>query len=211
MPDRTKSSWRLESLPASSVSSSRSIVMIWEALATESLGRPVARAGSRTLPGASAQPRLLVNGTHTIVRMRLRLSLSPWTTRTGLRKPGPEPVGSGKSAQYTRPWVITIQRFATSVLPRLKWPDQTECRSPRTRGSWSRSRLGDRGARHIPSRPPYRPGSVISSSVGTAAPPRGKSYWGWKSRFSYLKYNCGKFALQTNAVRGFQQQVNNDG
>jgi hypothetical protein len=52
---------------------------------------------------------------------------------------------------------------------------------------------------------------VISSSVGTAAPPRGKSYWGWKSRFSYLKYNCGKFALQTNAVRGFQQQVNNDG
>ena len=41
MPVRINSKWRLDSLPTSSVSNSRSRVMIWEALATESLGRPV--------------------------------------------------------------------------------------------------------------------------------------------------------------------------
>ena len=60
MPVRIDSNWCLESLPTSSVSNSRSRVMIWEALATESFGRPVARAGRSTLPGASAQRRLLV-------------------------------------------------------------------------------------------------------------------------------------------------------
>jgi hypothetical protein len=88
MPVRINSNWRLESLPTSSVSNSRSRVMIWEALATESLGRPVARAGRSTLPGASAHRRLLVKGTQTTLLIRLRLSASPWTTRTGLRKTG---------------------------------------------------------------------------------------------------------------------------
>jgi hypothetical protein len=41
MPVRINSKWRLDSFPTSSVSNSRSRVMIWEALATESLGRPV--------------------------------------------------------------------------------------------------------------------------------------------------------------------------
>lgn len=116
------------------------------------------------------------------------------------------PERTRKSAQYTWPWEITIRRFATSVLPPQKWPDQTEYRSPRTHGSWPRSRLAGRGARHIPSRPPYRPGSVISSSVGTAAPPRGKSYRGWKSPFSHPKYICGIFALQTNAAQAAKER-----
>ena len=114
MPVRINSNWRFESFPTSSVSNSRSRVMIWEALATESFGRPVARAGRSTLPGASAQRRLLVKATHTTLRIRLRFSASPWTTRTGLRKPGPEPVGSGRFAQYTWPWATTI-RTSSSV------------------------------------------------------------------------------------------------
>jgi hypothetical protein len=48
------------------------MAMIWEAFATESLGKPVALAGSSVLPGASAQTRLLVRGTHTTVAIRLR-------------------------------------------------------------------------------------------------------------------------------------------
>ena len=93
------SNCRLASLPTSSVMRSRSRVTICDVLATESLGQPVVLAGRTTLPGASAQTRLLVNGTQTAERMRLRLSVSPWTTTTGLRNPGPEPVGSGGSAQ----------------------------------------------------------------------------------------------------------------
>jgi len=46
--------------------------MICEALATESLGRPAVWAGINVFPGASAQTRLLVNGTQTIVAIRLR-------------------------------------------------------------------------------------------------------------------------------------------
>jgi len=68
MPVRTNSSWRLASLPTSSVMRSRSRATICEALATESLDKPVALAGRSTLPGASAQTRLLVNGTQTTVR-----------------------------------------------------------------------------------------------------------------------------------------------
>ena len=52
MPVRINSNWRFESLPTSSVSNSRSRVMIWEGLATESFGGPVARDGRSTLPGA---------------------------------------------------------------------------------------------------------------------------------------------------------------
>src|SRR5215831_12312809 len=115
MPVRINSSWRLATLPTSSVMRSRSRVTICEALATESLGKPAAFDGSCTLPGACAQTRLLVNGTQTTVRIRLRFSASPWTTITGLQNPGPEPVGSGESAQYTWPWEITIRPLRACV------------------------------------------------------------------------------------------------
>jgi hypothetical protein len=74
MPVRINSNWRLASLPTSSVIRSRSRATICDALATESLGKPVAFAVSCTLPGASAQTRLLVNGMQTTVRIRLRFS-----------------------------------------------------------------------------------------------------------------------------------------
>ena len=119
MPARTNSNWRLASLPTSSVMRSRSRVTICEAFATESRGKPVDLAERSTLPGASAQTRLLVNGTQTTVRIPLRFSVSPWTTTTGLRNPGPEPVGSGRSAQYTWPWTITIRRLRACVVPQL--------------------------------------------------------------------------------------------
>jgi hypothetical protein len=80
---------------------------ISETFATESLGRCVARAVSSTLPGASVHRKLLVNGIQTAVAIRLRLSASPWTTTTGLRKPGPDPVGGGTSAHQTSPCEIT--------------------------------------------------------------------------------------------------------
>lgn len=184
MPERTNSTWRLDSLPISSVSNSRSRVMICDALATESFGRPVVQAGRSTLPGASTKRRVLVKGTQTTVLMRLRLSVSPWTTTNGLRKPGPEPVGSGKSAQYTWPWVITIPRFEASGLPPLKRLDLIEYRSPRIRGSSPRLRLQGRGARRIRSRLPCRLGSVISSVDGINVLRDGKSCREWRSQFS---------------------------
>jgi len=184
MPARINSRWRFVSFPTSSVSNSRSRVMIWEAFATESLGRPVARAGRSTLPGASTKRRLLVKGMQTTVLMRLRLSASPWTTNTGLRKPGPEPVGSGRSAQYTWPWAITIQRLQACVGPPLKWPDRAECPLHRRHDSSHRSRLQDRDARYIRLRLRYKPGFVTSLVDGITARRHGKSCQEWRSQFS---------------------------
>src|SRR5688572_31457366 len=152
-PARINSNWRLDTLPVSSVSSPRPSVTICDALATESLGRPVVRAGSSTLPGASTQRRLLVNGMHTTVLIRLRFSASPCTTKTGLRKPGPEPVGSGRLAQYTWPWAITIQRLQAFVLPQLQKLDPRTCPPLRRLHSLLRLRCQDRDARCTGLRP----------------------------------------------------------
>lgn len=51
--------------------------MICEALATESLGRPAVLVEINVFPGASAQTRLLANGTQTTVAIRLRFSGLP--------------------------------------------------------------------------------------------------------------------------------------
>ena len=58
MPARRRSSCLRESFPTLSDNRLRSMVTICEAFATESFGRPIVRAGRRTFPGASAQPRL---------------------------------------------------------------------------------------------------------------------------------------------------------
>jgi hypothetical protein len=199
MPARINSKWRFESFPTSSVSNSRSRVIIWEALATESLGRPVARAGRSTLPGASAHRRLLVKGTHTTLLIRLRFSASPWTTRTGRRKPGPEPVGSGRFAQYTWPWATTNRRLQACVLPPPKWLDPGTCLPLRRPDSSPRSRLQDRDARCIRLRPPCTPGFVTSSVGETAARLQRKPYRESRSPFSYRKYNHGSAQLQTDS------------
>src|SRR5256885_7289755 len=53
--------------------------------------------------------RLLVSGTQTVVARRLPFSASHCTTITGLLKPGPDPVASGRSAHQISPWEITIR------------------------------------------------------------------------------------------------------
>ena len=204
MPVRINSNWRLASLPTSSVMRSRSRATICEALATESLGKPVAFAVSSTLPGASAQTRLLVNGTQTTLRIRLRFSASPWTTITGLRNPGPEPVGSGKSAQYTWPWEITIRRLRAYVAWRPPMPDQASYQPSRKRGSSLRSPPQDRDARYIRLPPRCRSGCAIFSAAGTAVRPQSIPHWEWRSPFSYPEYNrmpgCAQ-AIWTKADR----------
>jgi len=56
-----------------------------------------------TLPGESAHFRSLVTGTQITVRIELRLKASPWITTTGRRKPGPDPMGWGRSVHHTSP------------------------------------------------------------------------------------------------------------
>ena len=109
MPDNTSSVFERESLPTRSVSNDLSSAITCETFATESFGRPVRRDWRTTFPGASAHFRLLVSGTHRTVAILLRLKESPCTTITGRRNPGPEPVGSGRSAHQISPWEITIQ------------------------------------------------------------------------------------------------------
>ncbi len=103
IPLRTTSTCRRVSLPIHSESSLRSRAVIKETLATESFGRPVTLAFNKMLPGAFAHFRLLVRGTQVMVAIRLRFSASHWTTTTGRLKPGPDPVGSPRSAHQTSP------------------------------------------------------------------------------------------------------------
>ena len=76
MPDKTSSNFGCGSFPTRSVSVRLSRATICYTFATESFGRPVMRADKRALPGASAQRRLLVIGTHTTVAIRLRFKSS---------------------------------------------------------------------------------------------------------------------------------------
>lgn len=72
-PARTRASFLPGSRPARSVRSVRSRATICDTLATEGFDSPVARTSSDTFPGAFDHLRLLVNGIHTIVPIRLRL------------------------------------------------------------------------------------------------------------------------------------------
>ena len=202
MPVSTNSSCRRESLPTSSASSSRSSVTICEVFATESLGKPVVLAGNRTLPGASAHTRLLVNVTHTTVRMRLRLSASPWTTMTGLRNPGPEPAGSGRSAQYTWPWAITIRRLQGYAVRRRQAHRPGAWQRYRKHGSSLRSRPQDHGERRIQSQPRCKSGCATSLVAVTIAQRRQKPCRESRSQFSYQKYNREFAPAQGESMNG---------
>src|SRR5262249_16748907 len=104
-------------------------------LATESKGSPVDLGESITFPGASAHLVLLVSGIQTTVAIRLRFSESPCTTTIGRRNPGPEPVGSGRSAHQTSPWEITTRSAPGCVETPQKRTDRVPCRSRRRRDS----------------------------------------------------------------------------
>ena len=198
MPERTNSTWGLDSLPISSVSKSRSSVMICNTLATESFASPVARAGRSTLPGPSAHRRSLVNGTQAIVLIRLRLRSSPWATSTGRRNLAPELDGAGRSAQYRCPWAITIQRFQGAVVPLLKRPDRDLYRWLRKRGSSPGSRRQDRAGQHTPLPPPCRLDFAIFLAGETAVQPHDRFCRGSRWRFSRPKYNGADCSTQTN-------------
>ena len=109
---------------------------------------------------------------------------------------GPEPVGSGRFAQYTWPWATTIRRFQGCALLLLKWLDPGTCLPPRRPDSSPRSRLQDRDARCIRSWPLCTPGFAISSADGTTVRLQRKPYQELKSQFSYQKYNHAPLRLQ---------------
>ncbi len=107
MPESSSSVFAREIFPTRFARTALSRVTTCETFATESFGSPVAPAESSTLPGASAQTRLLVSGTQTTVAILLRFSASPCTITTGLRNPGSDPLGKPRSAHQTSPCEIT--------------------------------------------------------------------------------------------------------
>jgi len=138
IPDNMRSTFVSGSFPTRSESKDLSRVNSCDTFTTESLESPVNRRKSRTFPGASAHFTLLVRGTHTTVLILLRFIASPWTTITGRRKPGPEPVGSGSSAHQISPWQITTPCSPGHVwLPMIRTHlmlhrvFQSRCSSPR--------------------------------------------------------------------------------
>lgn len=79
----------------------------------------------------------------------------------------------------------------------LKWRDPGTCLPPRRLDSSLRSRLQDRDARCIRSRPPCKPGFATFSSDGTDARPQRKSYQELRSQFSYPKNKQRHDRVQT--------------
>jgi len=132
IPDRIVSTRRRESFTTCSSSTLRSSVTSCDTFATESFESLVARAGRSTFPGASAQRRLLVRGTHTTVAMRLRLNESPCTTSTGRRNPGADPAGDPRSAHQMSPWLITSHSTRAPVDPLRAQTRRLRCLAPRT-------------------------------------------------------------------------------
>ena len=65
-------------LPTFSTSLMRSRQVIWDTTITDSLRKPDSVMSRWTLPGASANLRFVVKGTHRTVLMLLRLKLSAW-------------------------------------------------------------------------------------------------------------------------------------
>lgn len=74
---------------------------------TAAFDNPPSDLLKRTFPGAAAKPRLEVTTATMTVAMRLSLNGFDWTTRTGRRNPGPEPVGIGKDAHHNSPRFIS--------------------------------------------------------------------------------------------------------
>jgi hypothetical protein len=70
---------------------------------TDGLASPESDAPTRTLPGACPSARFDVITITTTVPIRLALKGFDWTTRTGLRRPGPEPAGAGSDAHQISP------------------------------------------------------------------------------------------------------------
>lgn len=134
-PSRISRSLALETRPTCSVMTVRSIETICVTLATESFGRPVWRLVRVTFPGAAAHRRLLVRGTTTTVAGPLEFRESPWMTRTGYRRPGPDSSGSGSDAQKMSPWAITT-RFSLVRGDRLETARDPSDRFPPEPGPW---------------------------------------------------------------------------
>src|SRR5262245_53622936 len=148
------------------------------------------RAGSRTFPGAVAHFRLLVNGTQTTVAIRLRLIASACTTTIGRRKPGPEPLGSGRSAHQTSPWATVTSLYGSRHGGKLLARNDPLVRqSRRAFGSSLRSHDRERGGPRIQRERGCTPRSVNASFAGpTARPPRTRRR-GLTPLSSYPEYN----------------------
>jgi len=110
IPANTSSVLAWDNLPVRSVRRLLSMLTMSAAIATESLARPVRVEERKVLPGAVSHLRLVVSGTHTVVAIRLRLSESLCTMTTGLRNPGPDPAGAGRSAHQISPCDTTTLR-----------------------------------------------------------------------------------------------------
>jgi len=83
MPASTTSMRSRGTVLTNSSSSDLLIVAIWDALATESRRSPVLRLGRSVLPGALASAVLLVSTQTTTVLIRLALTSSRCSTKTG--------------------------------------------------------------------------------------------------------------------------------
>jgi hypothetical protein len=188
IPRRIKSSCCVETRPTRSVSHSRSRATICDTLATESFGSLVLRRGISTFPGASANRRLLVSGTQTIVAIRLRLKLSPCTTTTGRRRPGSDANGAGRSAQQMSPRATTTRR-APELFGRP--PSEIGIHHPSRRQAGREIREYD-PARGVPDTLRVRRDRVDSGSgsdCSRGVPPPRKDHREEISRFSYPQYN----------------------
>ena len=131
----------------------------------------------------------------------LRFNASPCTTTTGLRNPGPDPVGSGRSAHQVSPCATSTTHSAPGYDGRL--PTRTD------------RLVVSAGRRHGSSPPSPRPGRVgrdtqsaplRTTDCGTSSPdargvrPRGTRRRAGRRPSSYQRYNRAVRASQGGGV-----------
>lgn len=121
----------------------------------------------------------------------------PWTTSTGRRNPGSEPVWFGSDAQQMSPWRTTNRCARESrVRPQpTSAPDRRESRRRHRRARPSPT--SSPAVPHSQREPPGRPGSSTFRAAAPAPPPDGRGDPESRQPFSYREYHRSPWSCST--------------
>lgn len=190
MPARTRGSSSFETLPVCSVRRPRSMVTIWEAFATESFGRSVRRARSKTLPGSRRPAKVARQGYDHNRRQSAGVQRIALNDDDGAPKPrprahqvgerGPEDVALGDyhslRSRACRP--ASASQSSGGGVDILQNLVHGASHGPRGRGEAG-----------IRPRPPGTPGCETSPASGPTHRPCGTARRGSTQPSSYQKYD----------------------
>lgn len=129
-PSSTVAKSRGLSRPTRSERTALSMVINCDTFTTEGFDSPEPRTGICTFPGAAASLRFDVMTAAITVLIRLSLKAFAETMRKDLRKPGPEPAGSGTEAHQISPLRATTSLWVANRSATERQPDRETIARP---------------------------------------------------------------------------------